>query len=251
MIGGVTGPDRDDEPPGPPRRGPAGRAGARGLVATARETALVVAVALVVSMVVKTFLLQAFFIPSESMEPTLAVGDRVVVSKLTPGPFPLQRGDVVVFADPGGWLPPTAPTRRGPVGTAVTGALTFVGLLPDDADEHLVKRVVGLPGDHVACCDGQGRLTVDGAPLDESAHLAAGVAPSEQPFDVTVPPGELWVMGDNRPRSCDSRCHADGPRGGFVPLDLVTGRAVAVVWPPGHLDRLSTPDDDGGAPGAP
>ncbi|WP_432549097.1 signal peptidase I [Kineococcus arenarius] len=207
-----------------------------------RETVLVVAVALVVSLVVKTFLLQAFFIPSESMEQTLDIGDRVIVSKLTPGPFDLHRGDVIVFSDPGGWLTATTPTQRGPVGTVVAGALTFVGLLPEDSDDHLIKRVIGLPGDHVTS-DGQGPVVVNGTPVEESAYLAAGELPSQdQPFDVVVPAGRLWVMGDNRSHSCDSRCNTDTPSGGFVPLDLVTGRAYAVVWPLSHGAWLGTPD---------
>jgi signal peptidase I len=216
-----------------PRTRPVG-----GLLAAVKETVLVVAVALVVSLVVKTFLLQAFFIPSQSMEQTLDVGDRVIVGKLTPGPFALHRGDVVVFSDPGGWLDGATPTRRGPVGTAVAGALTFVGLLPEDSDDHLIKRVVGLPGDHVVCCDAQGSLTVNDTAVDESAYLARGVVPSTVAFDVTVPSGELWVMGDNRPLSADSRYNTDKPHGGFVPVDFVVGRAYAVVWPFSHWSRL-------------
>jgi signal peptidase I len=218
-------------------------------VGAVRETVLVVAVALVVSLVVKTFLLQAFFIPSQSMEQTLDIGDRVVVSKLSPGPFDLHRGDVVVFSDPGGWLGQTAPPQRGPVGSVVADALTFVGLLPEDSDDHLIKRVIGLPGDHVVCCDASGRLTVNDTPVDESDYLAKGVAPSETAFDVTVPAGELWVMGDNRAESADSRYNRDKPHGGFVPIDLVVGRAYAVVWPLPHWSWLGTPDDFDSVPG--
>ncbi|PRY18601.1 signal peptidase I [Kineococcus rhizosphaerae] len=226
------------EPTPPPR--PAGG----GLFAAVKEVVLVVAVALVVSLVVKTFLLQAFFIPSQSMEQTLDIGDRVIVSKLSPGPFELHRGDVVVFSDPGGWLPETTPTQRGPVGTAVAEALTFVGLLPEDSDDHLIKRVIGLPGDHVVCCDASGRLTVNDTPVDESAYLADGVVPSSTTFDVTVPAGQLWVMGDNRAESADSRYNGDSqPYHGFVPIDLVVGRAYAVVWPVGHWSWLGTPND--------
>jgi len=213
------------------------------VVGLVRETVLVVAVALLVSLVVKTFLLQAFFIPSESMEDTLFKGDRVIVSKLTPGPFDLHRGDVVVFADPGGWLDPAVPTQHSPVGTVVTGALTFVGLLPEDSQEHLIKRVIGLPGDHLVCCDAQGLISVDDSPVHEGAYLAAGAAPSTTPFDVTVPAGELWVMGDNRAHSGDSRYHPDQPHGGFVPLEDVVGRADAIVWPVPHWGWLGTPGD--------
>ncbi|NAZ78052.1 signal peptidase I [Kineococcus sp. T13] len=236
-----TDPDADasaQEGPPAPRRSPAG-----GVLAAVKETVLVVAVALVVSLVVKTFLLQAFFIPSQSMERTLDIGDRVVVSKLSPGPFELHRGDVVVFSDPGGWLTQSAPAQRGPVGTVVAEALTFVGLLPEDSDDHLIKRVVGLPGDRVACCDASGRVSVNDTPVDEGAYLFPGAQPSEQPFDVVVPEGQLWVMGDNRAESADSRYNRDKPHGGFVPVDLVVGRAYAVVWPVGHWDWLGTPDD--------
>ena len=246
MIHGVTDPGPDDQP-APTAQGtrpaPRKRSAAGGLVSAVRETVLVVAVALVVSLVVKTFLLQAFFIPSPSMEDTLVKGDRVIVSKLTPGPFDLHRGDVVVFSDPGGWLTETTPTQRGPVGTVVADVLTFVGLLPEVSDDHLIKRVIGLPGDHVTS-DGQGPVVVNGTPIEESAYLAAGVQPSQgQSFDVTVPAGSLWVMGDNRPNSCDSRCNTDKPHDGFVPLDLVTGRAYAVVWPLQHWAWLGTPGD--------
>ena len=243
--------DAAQEPAGP--RPPARRSPGGGVLAAVKETVLVVAVALVVSLVVKTFLLQAFFIPSQSMEQTLDIGDRVIVSKLTPGPFELHRGDVVVFSDPGGWLGETAPTRRGAVGTVVAEVLTFVGLLPEDSDDHLIKRVVGLPGDHVVCCDAQGLITVNDTPVDESAYLAAGAVPSERAFDVVVPEGELWVMGDNRPESADSRYNTDSePYHGFVPVDLVVGRAHAVVWPLPHwawLGHQSGFDGVGGVSG--
>ncbi|WP_432565584.1 signal peptidase I [Kineococcus sp. SYSU DK003] len=241
--------EREASAPPPPRRSAAG-----GVFAAIKETVLVVAVALVVSLVVKTFLLQAFFIPSQSMEETLDIGDRVIVSKLTPGPFDLHRGDVVVFSDPGNWLSQTAPPERGPVGTVVAEALTFIGLLPEDSDDHLIKRVIGLPGDHVVCCDASGQITVNDEPVDETSYLAQGAAPSLDPFDVTVPEGQLWVMGDNRDESADSRYNRESqPYHGFVPVDLVVGRAYAVVWPVSHWDWLGTPsafDQVSGAPGA-
>ena len=227
-----------DAPGSAPRPEPS--AGGK-LFAAVREVVLVVAVALVVSLVVKTFLLQAFFIPSESMEQTLDVGDRVIVSKLTPGPFDLARGDVVVFQDPGGWLPPGATVRRGAVATAVSDVLTFVGLLPEDSDDHLIKRVIGLPGDHVVGTDDGSELTVNGTPVDESSYLASGAQPTEKSFDVTVPAGELWVMGDNRQNSRDSRYNERSTDGGFVPIDLVVGRAYSVVWPVSHWSWLGTP----------
>ncbi|GAA0324965.1 signal peptidase I [Kineococcus aurantiacus] len=229
------------EPP-PARRSPAG-----GVLAAVKETVLVVAVALVVSLVVKTFLLQAFFIPSQSMERTLDIGDRVIVSKLTPGPFELHRGDVVVFSDPGGWLGETAPTQRGAVGTVVAEALTFVGLLPEDSDDHLIKRVVGLPGDHVVCAP-DGSVTVNDTPIGEP--YVSSDSPNQLTCDVTVPEGSLWVMGDNRAESADSRYNTDKPHQGFVPIDLVVGRAYAVVWPVGHWTWLSTPHDFDSVSGA-
>jgi signal peptidase I len=231
---------RGPTPPAEPVRRRERRRGAgSGLLAMVREAVIVVAAALVLSLLVKTFLVQAFFIPSESMEDTLLVGDRVLVSELTPGPVDLRRGDVVVFRDPGGWLPPATQPDRGPVGSALVSALTFVGVLPQDSGEHLIKRVLGLPGDAVACCDAQQRTTVNGVAVDEHAYLAPGAVPSEVPFSVTVPQGHLWVEGDNRQRSEDSRYHQDLAAGGSVPEDLVVGRAVVRVWPLSHLGWLS------------
>ncbi|MEZ0494266.1 signal peptidase I [Kineococcus sp. TBRC 1896] len=241
MSAGDTEQDTSAQEPAPRRR-----SAGTGVVGAIRETVLVVVVALVVSLVVKTFLLQAFFIPSQSMERTLDIGDRVVVSKLTPGPFELHRGDVVVFSDPGGWLEPTTPTQRGPVGTVVAEALTFVGLLPEDSDDHLIKRVVGLPGDHVVCAP-DGTVTVNDVAVDEP--YVSSTSPSEQQCDVTVPAGELWVMGDNRAESADSRYNQDKPYDGFVPIDLVVGRAYVIVWPLAHWSWLGTPDDFASVPG--
>ncbi|NHA66975.1 signal peptidase I [Phycicoccus sp. CMS6Z-2] len=197
--------------------------------------------AMVLSFVVKTWLLQAFYIPSGSMENTLLVGDRVVVSKLTPGPIDLERGDVVVFEDPGDWLGGlgTVDDRTG-VAKVTHDALVFVGLLPSESEDHLIKRVIGMPGDHVVCCDAQKRLTVNGAPLNEP-YIHPGDVPSTMTFDITVPANRVWVMGDHRSDSEDSRFHdPDGTgRGGSVPIDKVTGRAVAVVWPFSRFGWLS------------
>lgn len=208
----------------PPRRR---RGAALGFV---RETVIVVGTALVLSLLIKTFLVQAFYIPSPSMEPTLVAGDRILVSQLTPGLIDLQRGDVVVFKDPGEWLDPVPTAERGPVTEAVVDALTFVGVLPQDSGEHLVKRVVGLPGDTVACCDAEGRLTVNGDPLEEP-YVYQGNAPSDMTFQVEVPEGRLWVMGDHREASQDSRWHQDLVDQGTVPEENVVGRAVVVIWP--------------------
>ncbi|GAB7190581.1 hypothetical protein NUM3379_12870 [Kineococcus sp. NUM-3379] len=221
-AGAGTGEDAEDAGPQPQRS----RSRSGGFLAAVRETVFVVVVALVVSLVVKTFLLQAFFIPSQSMERTLLIGDRVIVSKLTPGPFELHRGDVVVFQDPGGWLDPAPPSTRGPLARL----LTFVGLLPEDSNDHLIKRVVGLPGDRVVCCDARGLVTVNGEPVEES-YVHPGNEPSTKTFDVRVPAGRLWVMGDHREQSEDSRFHEDLPGQGTIPLERVTGRAFTIIWP--------------------
>lgn len=201
-----------------------------------REIGVTVVVALVIAVLVKTFLVQPFFIPSESMESTLLVGDRVLVSKLEPGPGTLERGDVVVFVDPGGWLPPTADEP-----SVVVRALTFVGLLPANSGEHLIKRVIGLPGDTVACCDDDGRLLVNDVPVDEP-YLFAGDVPSTIEFSVEVPDGRLWVQGDHRSVSEDSRYQLGQPGAGMVPLDNVVGRAVLVMWPFDRFGSLPTPE---------
>ena len=215
----------------------------RGLWVAVREIVIVVVLALLLATVVRVFLFQAFLIPSGSMENTLRVGDRVLVSKLTTRFGEVQRGDVVVFTDPGGWLGPTAPGPGGIRG-ALSDALQFVGVLPSDAEGHLIKRVVGVGGDQVACCDEQGQLVINGVSVDESELLKPGVEPSLREFDVTVPSGSVWVMGDNRPNSGDSRVH------GAVPRDDVVGRTFAIVWPPdrwGAVSRTDTYDDVDGA----
>ncbi len=211
-----------------------------GIAAWLRETAVIVVSALVLSMLIKTFLVQSFFIPTGSMEQTLAVGDRVLVSKLAPGPLDVHRGDIVVFTDPGGWLQPGAQRPSAGVGGTVREVLTFVGLLPQDDGEHLIKRVIGLPGDTVACCDPQGRVSVNGVPLDEP-YLYPGARPSEIEFSVLVPEGRLWVMGDNRQNSQDSRYKLGDPGGGTIPLDGVVGVAFVTLWPFDRAGALRNP----------
>lgn len=207
-----------------------------------RETAIIVVSALVLSLLIKTFLVQAFFIPSASMEDTLVEGDRVMVSRLVPGAFDVHRGDVVVFKDPGGWLPPAPPQEESAFAEAARAALTFVGLLPQDTGEHLIKRVVGVPGDHVVCCDAEGRVSVNGEPVDET-YIKPGSVPSQDPFDRTVPDDMLFVMGDNRQNSQDSRYNTGKPGGGYVPLDNVVGTAFVKVWPLSHAELLRNPGD--------
>ncbi|MCL2454374.1 MAG: signal peptidase I [Micrococcales bacterium] len=205
---------------------------ASGPLAWLREIAIILVSALVLSWVVKTLLIQAFFIPSESMADTLILDDRILVSKLTPRVLDLSRGDIVVFSDPGGWLVGAEQPRPGPVGTV----LQTVGLMPADSD-HLVKRIIGMPGDHVACAGPGEPVTVNGVAIDESRYLKPGSSPSEMAFDVVVPAGHLWVMGDNRQHSSDSRYNQSKPGGGAVPISDVVGVVFVTVWP---LDRIST-----------
>ncbi|WP_354246953.1 signal peptidase I [Arthrobacter sp. UYEF20] len=202
-----------------------------------KEVATVVVVAIVLSFLIKTFLFRAFYIPSESMVNTLDVNDRIFVNLLVPEPFALQRGDVVVFKDTQGWLVPAAAKVDGPF-TWVQDGLTFVGLLPDNSEQHLVKRVIGLPGDHVACCDAGGQLTVNGAPLAET-YINAAEVPQVRDFDVVVPEGKVWVMGDNRNHSADSRAHLDS-NGGFVDVADIEGKAAVIAWP---LNRITSLDN--------
>jgi signal peptidase I len=237
-------PGRHDAVPGDsptaPRRQRPRQTPARAFLGAVTEVVVVLAMALVLSLLIKTFLVQAFFIPSTSMEDTLLTGDRVLVSKLNPRPLALHRGDVVVFKDPGGWLPLTSqPAESGPQ-KLLRETLTFVGLYPQDSGEHLIKRVIGLPGDTVVCCDAQGRVSVNGVPLDES-YLFPGDEPSVKSFSVVVPAGKLWVMGDHRSVSFDSRFHPDLD-GGFVPQSSVVGRAFVIVWPFGRAAGLAAPD---------
>lgn len=227
-----------------------------------REVVIVVGLALVLAFVAKTWFVQSFYIPSGSMLNTLAEDDRVLVSKLTPGPFDVRRGDIVVFEDPAHWLPERLPasTQSGWRQTANT-VLTWVGLLPSDSGNHLIKRVIGLPGDRVACCSTDGRLTVNGAAVSEP-YLFPGDPPSSLPFEITVPEGKLWVMGDHRSNSSDSRYNDNADRYfnrsdeatatdkrngtgyyGSVPIDRVVGKAFAVILPLSKVGTLNTPDE--------
>jgi len=205
-----------------------------------RELPVLIVIALVLALLIKTFLVQAFFIPSGSMEETLQVGDRVLVNRLVYRFGEPQRGDVVVFNGVDSWTPEVtvnAPTN--PVTGAIRNVAGLFGFAsPNEKD--FIKRVIGVPGDRVQCCDKKGRLLVNGVPLNEP-YVYPGNTPSEQKFNVVVPEGRLWVMGDHRAASSDSRFHLGDPGGGTIPIDHVVGRAFVVVWPFSHLSWLSTP----------
>ncbi|MFE0460166.1 signal peptidase I [Kitasatospora sp. NPDC058965] len=224
------------------RRRTAKRAARRSRRSLLRELPIIAVVALVIALTLKTFFVQVFVIPSGSMEQTIQIGDRVLVDKLTPwfGSTP-QRGDVVVFKDPGGWLENEhRNSTDGPLTKGAKEVFGFVGLLPSDNEQDLIKRVIGVGGDTVVCCDPQGRITVNGTPIDEP-YLAPGNPPSRNPFRVTVPQGRLWVMGDHRDLSADSRYHMDQPGGGTVPLQNVIGRAFMIAWPLGRWQSIGRP----------
>jgi signal peptidase I len=217
------------------RRG-SSRKGRRGAWTFLRDVLIIFVVAILVSFLVKTFLIRSFYIPSSSMESTLVENDRILVNELEPALIPISRGDVVVFRDPGGWLQPTPSPELPPVQAFVESALSIVGLTAPDSNDHLIKRVIGLPGDRITCCTPLGQIEVNGNPIDEPyVKLPDGVdAVSATSFDVTVPEGSLWVMGDNRYNSADSRYNQDKPGNGFVPESNVVGRAILVTWPIDH-----------------
>lgn len=199
---------------------------------------MLVAVAVVVSIIIKTFLVQFFYIPSGSMENTLLINDRVAVNKLGNFFSEIDRGDVVVFRDTAGWLPEESSDFGSGVINRIKEGLVFVGILPDPAKQYLIKRVIGVSGDRVVCCDKDSKLTINGVPVDEP-YIYPGDSASESEFDVTVPKGFIWVMGDHRGASADSRFHRDDANQGFVPLSAVTGRAFAIVWPVKNIAFLS------------
>jgi signal peptidase I len=239
--------------PGPdsPQSNPAAASAEAGAAAVSRRGPswlLLAGVALLVMMLVRGFLVQSFYVPSGSMEPTIRPGDRILVNK-TVAAEDLRRGDVVVFDGTATFATAdrTPPQAHGVVGRALAGTASLFGVALGEQD--FVKRIIGLPGDRVVCCDTRGRLTVNGTAVDED-YVKAGDVPSETTFDVLVPTGRLWVMGDNRGNSADSRAHLGDPGGGTVRVRDVVGRALATYWPLTRLGGFAAPPALSSVPGA-
>lgn len=261
-VGQSAGPasaeDRDERDGRDP--GEQDETAAKGRFSFLTEMVVLFAVALTIALLIKTFVVQPFFIPSGSMEDTLLIGDKVLVNKLVYHLRPIQRGDIIVFNGSGSWLSPTkpAPASSNPLVRAYDDTIrpvihSFAGLFgtaPGQTD--YIKRVVGVPGDHVVCCNAQGLITVNGVALHEQSYVISGAKPSQGAFNIVVPPGRLWVMGDNRPESADSRLHdcaytylpakcVPYDRDGTVPEDRVIGRAFMIVWPASRFRILPIP----------
>jgi signal peptidase I len=203
-----------------------------------RELPVLVIVALVLALLIKSFVIQAFYIPSASMENTLEIGDRVLINKVVYHTRPIHRGDIIVFDGTGSWDVAT-PTSTNIFSKAVSELEGIVGISHDS--NIYIKRVIGVPGDHVACCNAKGQVTVNGVALTESSYLYPGSQPSAQSFNITVPAGRLWVMGDHRIVSYDSRGHMGDPGGGTIPESGVLGRAFVIIWPPSRWGFLNIP----------
>jgi signal peptidase I len=207
------------------------------------ELPALVVLALVLMLLIKSYAIQAFFIPSSSMENTLDIGDKVLVNKFIYHFRSIHRGDIIVFNGDGSWDPPAPAGPSNPVvasadrlGHAIVG---LFGISPGVHD--YIKRVIGVPGDRVACCDASGQVTVNGVALNEKSYLYPGNPPSLVRFSITVPPGRLWVMGDHRSVSYDSRGHRGDPGGGTIPESQVVGRAFVIMWPLSRSGILSIP----------
>ena len=200
---------------------------------------MLIVIALVLALLFKTFVIQAFYIPSASMENTLEIGDRVLINKVVYHMRPIHRGDIVVFDGSGSWDFNQPQGGTNIFSKAVDELEGSVGISHDTS--IYIKRVVGLPGDRVACCNAAGQVTVDGVPLSESSYLFPGNSPSQTRFNITVPPGRLWVMGDHRAVSYDSRGHMGDPGNGTIPESAVLGRAFVIIWPPSRWGILNIP----------
>jgi len=238
---GQPGPDGPGAPGGPGGAAAAGQRPAKRSKKTRSwwiELPILLVFALVLALIIKTFVVQAFFIPSSSMENTLDIGDKVLVNKMVYDFRSIHRGDIVVFNGEGSWDPVTSQTAP-PLSRLWNSIIGLFGTAPGVHD--YIKRVIGIPGDHVACCDARGRITVNGVPLNEKAYLYPGNAPSMIRFRITVPPGRLWVMGDHRNVSFDSRGHQADPGDGTVPENKVVGRAFVIVAPVSRWKVLPIP----------
>jgi signal peptidase I len=203
-----------------------------------RELPVLIVVALVLALLIKSFVIQAFFIPSSSMENTLEINDRVLINKIVYHLRPIHRGDIVVFDGTGSWDPDNV--RSGNIFSKAADELEGIVGISHDSSIY-IKRVIGLPGDHVKCCNRAGQLTVNGTPLHETGYLYPQNQPSAQNFSITVPAGRLWVMGDHRGVSYDSRGHMEMPGGGTIPESAVLGRAFVIIWPPSRWGFLNIP----------
>ena len=204
-----------------------------------REFPILVIVALAVSLVIKSFLVQFFYIPSGSMENTLQINDRVAVNKIPFISNSINRGDVVVFRDPSNWLPEPYVDNQNKVIAKIKDGLVLVGVLPNPAKQYLVKRVIGIAGDNVVGKDGV--VTINGKKTTEP-YIFAGNKASELDFNITVPKGKIWVMGDHRGASADSRYHQDDVNNGFVPESKVTGRVLGIIWPIKNVGTVPSQD---------
>jgi signal peptidase I len=232
-------PDGPDDGAGSDQDSPADASAGKRRHSFWRELPVLVVIAVVLALLIKSFVIQAFYIPSASMENTLEIGDRVLINKVVYHLRPIHRGDVVVFDGSGSWDFDNPPASSNIFSKAIDELEGLVGISHDSS--IYIKRVIGLPGDHVACCNAKGQISVNGVPLTEGSYLYPHNAPSTQKFSITVPAGRLWVMGDHRQVSYDSRGHMGDPGGGTIPESGVLGRAFVIIWPPSRWGFLNIP----------